>query len=89
MLRVKELWHQMWVQQVWLLTFVIQTTCQIPGVIWKEAFVIQGVAQELGQRINAHGSAVVVLVHHIPCLHEFLQRADVSLEPSRDQDHLL
>ena len=28
-------------------TFVIKTTCQIPCIIWKEAFVIQGVAQQL------------------------------------------
>lgn len=79
-----QLGQQVWVKQVKSLTFVIQTTGQVPGVIWKEAFVIQGVAQQLSQRINAHGSAVVMLVHHIPCLHEFLQRADVSLKACRD-----
>ena len=65
-------------------TFVIQTTGQVPGVVRKEAFVIQGVAQELSKCVDTHGSAVVMLVHHIPGLDEFLQLADVALEAGRD-----
>ena len=65
-------------------TFLIQTTCQVPGVVREEALVVQCVAQQLRKGSDAHRSAMVVLVRDISHLHQLLQRADVSLEACRN-----
>lgn len=64
-------------------TFLIKPADQVVCVVWEEALVVQGVADQLSHGSDAHGLAMVVHVHDMPRLQCLLQRFAVCLTVCR------
>lgn len=71
------------------LTLLVKAGADVEGVVGEEAFVVEGVAQQLRAGGHAHGPAVVELVLDVALLQHLVQRARIGLEAWRQYHQLV